>query len=201
MPNKLIKKQVAGNELRKKLLVAAIALLGAGLWYRRRMARDRLRQVLDEIGYARLDGLVIPNGDDGEIQIDFLLLTSQGLLILHIKDVQGTVFGSDKMQDWTVISNERRFTFGNPQYALYDRLAAIRRLVTNVPVSGYVAFTTRSQFSKGQPSDVIAMDALLALLTEQCAEEDRAQLEQWRPHWDSLRETAVATQVGHLLKH
>ena len=129
------------------------------------------------------------------------MLTHQGIVIVDVKDVEGNVFGSDSMQDWTVISDDRRFTFGNPQYALYDRLAAIRRLVTNVPVSGYVVFTNRSRFSKGQPSDVIAMDDLLSHLHDQCAAEDRAQLEQWLPYWDSLRETAVSTQVGNLLRH
>ena len=116
------------------LLIGIVVLLIVWLWYRRRMARDRLHQVIDEIGYDRIEGLVIPNGDDGEIQIDFLLLTSQGLLILHIKNVEGKVFGSDKMQDWTVISDDGRFTFSNPQPALYDRVAAVRQIVRQVPV-------------------------------------------------------------------
>ena len=61
--------------------------------------------------------------------IDYLLLTTKGLLILEVKDVQGIVFGGDKMQDWTVINAERRYTFSNPQPALYDRIAAVRQIV------------------------------------------------------------------------
>ena len=67
--------------------------------------------MLSEIAFERVDKLVIPNADGGEIQIDHLLLTAQGILIIDIKDVQGAVFGGDKMQDWTVISENRRFTF------------------------------------------------------------------------------------------
>ena len=89
------------------LLAVGVLLL---IWfiYRRFIAnRSRLDKALAEISFENIEGLIIPNADDGEIQIDQLLLTSQGLLILEIKDAQGTVFGSDKMQDWAVISDER----------------------------------------------------------------------------------------------
>ena len=79
---------------------AVVIMLLAWLWYRHRRGGDRLKRVLADISHDRIDGLVIPNGDDGEIQIDHLLLTTQGLLIVDIKDAVGTVFGSDKMKEW-----------------------------------------------------------------------------------------------------
>ena len=33
------------------------------------------------------------------------------------------------MQDWTVISDRQRYTFSNPQPGLYDRMAAVKRLL------------------------------------------------------------------------
>ena len=137
-----------------------VLLLAVWLVYRRRMAGDHLQQVLKDIAYARIEGLVLPDSDGGEIQVDYLLLTSQGLLILHIKDVEGTVFGSDKMQDWTVISKDRRFTFSNPQPALYDRIAAVRHIVRQVPVEGRVLFLDGAKFTKGIPSMVCTLDEL-----------------------------------------
>ena len=174
------------------LLIVVIVLLAAWLWYRRRIAGDRLRQVLDDIGYDRIDGLVIPNGDDGEIQIDFLLLTSQGLLILHIKDVQGTVFGSDKMQDWTVISNDGRFTFSNPQPALYDRVAAVRQIVRQVPVEGRVLFADGAEFKKGTPSMVCGLDELAAEFGEPDKAAAQRKIEAFKPHWELVRKNAHA---------
>jgi hypothetical protein len=174
------------------LLLSVIVLLVVWLWYRRRVARDHLHQVLDEIGYDRIDGLVIPNGDDGEIQIDFLLLTSHGLLILHIKDVQGTVFGSDKMQDWTVISEDGRFTFSNPQPALYDRVAAVRQIVRQVPVEGRVLFTDGAEFTKGTPSMVCGLDELLAEFGEQDKVAAQRKIEAFKPHWELVRKNAHA---------
>jgi hypothetical protein len=70
-------------------------LLLLWLLYRRRMSRTRtLTSVLKQIGHERLDNLIVPNGDEGEIQIDHLLLKEYGIVIIHIKDVIGTFFGS-----------------------------------------------------------------------------------------------------------
>jgi hypothetical protein len=173
------------------LLGVLLLLLVAWLVYRRHRGGDHLQRVLKEIAYARIEGLVVPDSDDGEIQIDYLLLTSQGLLILHIKDVQGVVFGSDKMQDWTVISKDRRFTFSNPQPALYDRIAAVKQIVRQVPVEGRVLFLDGAEFTKGVPSMVCTLDELL----EQFGEKDKAaaqrKVEAFKPHWELLQKNAL----------
>jgi len=169
------------------LLAVVILLLVVWLLYRRFAGRDRLRQVLDEISFDRVDGLVVPDSDDGEIQIDFLLLTSHGLLILHIKDAQGVVFGSDKMQDWTVISANRRYTFSNPQPALYDRVAAVRQIVRQVPVEGRVLFLDGAEFTKGTPSMVCGLDELLAEFGEKDKAAALRKIEAFKPHWELVR--------------
>ncbi len=171
-------------------------LLIVWLLYRFSRRGDKLQRTLKEIAHDRLDAVVIPNGDDGEIQIDYLLLTSQGLLILHIKDVHGTVFGSDKMQEWTVISEDRRYTFSNPQPALYDRIAAVRQIVKQVPVAGRVLFLDGGEFTKGVPGLVCNLDELL----EEFCEKDKAaaqrKIEAFKPYWDRMCQQTLSTQSG-----
>ncbi len=177
--------------------VVAVMLLG---WWLYRRSRDgsRLKRILGEISHDRIDGLVIPNGDDGEIQIDHLLLTSRGLLIVDIKDATGTVFGSDKMKEWTVISEDRRYTFSNPQEALYDRIAAVGHIVRQVPVAGRILFLDGAEFTKGVPSLVSNLDELL----EEFGEPDKAaakfKIEAFKPHWDLVRKAALGTQVDQM---
>ena len=101
-----------------------------------------------------LKNALIPDGNGGHIHLQYALLTRRGILILDIKDVEGHVFGSEGMQDWTVLANDRRYTFANPQPGLWDRLAAVKRLTPEVPVTGYVAFGAKARFSKGQPRSV-----------------------------------------------
>ena len=170
------------------LPAVAVVLLITWLIVRRRQSRIRsLTSVLNEIAFARIQKLVIPKADEGEIQIDHLILTAQGLLIIDIKDVQGTVFGSDKMQDWTVISNENRFTFSNPQPALYDRIAAVRQIVRQVPVAGRVVFLDGAKFTKGVPDLVCNLDELLAEFGDQDKDAAKVKIEAFKPHWEQIQ--------------
>jgi nuclease-like protein len=173
------------------LLVVFLLLL---LLFRRRATTGlTLSGVLSDIAYERVDGLVIPNVDEGEIQIDHLLLTAQGLLIIDIKDVTGSVFGSDKMQDWTVISNDRRFTFSNPQPALFDRIAAVRHIVRQVPVAGRILFLDGAEFTKGVPG----LATTLQKLREEFGDSDKSaakmKIEAFRQHWEALNARAIRT--------
>ena len=48
------------------LLVALLVLLVAWLVYRRSRHGDRLGKVLNDIAFERIEGLVIPNADEGD---------------------------------------------------------------------------------------------------------------------------------------
>ena len=172
-------------------LAVVAAILLAWLAWRWFAGRGTpLERALSDIAYERIEKLVIPSADEGEIQVDQLLLTSQGLLILEIKDVQGTVFGSDKMSDWTVIAEERRFTFPNPQPALYDRIAAVKQIVREVPVAGRVLFLDGAEFTKGVPSMVCDLDELVREFGEPNKDAARFKIEAFKPHWELIRKRA-----------
>jgi len=174
--------------------LGAVALLLLGwLVYLRRRGGNRLSRALDEIAHDRIEGLVIPNGDEGEIQIDHLLLTSQGLLIVDIKEAPGIVFGSDKMQEWTVISDERRYTFPNPQPALYDRIAAVRHIVRQVPVAGRLLFLDSAEFTKGTPDLVCGIDSLVEDFSDADKSAARSKVDAFKPHWELIRQAAKAS--------
>lgn len=177
--------------------VALLLVIGIVIWLMRR--RRSLLRRLQQVSVDSLSNILVPNGDGGEIHVEHALLTHQGVVIIDIKDVAGNVFGSDSMQDWTVISDKRRFTFSNPQPALYDRLAAIRRLMPDVPVSGYVAFTPRAEFTKGRPSNVIRLDELLDALQAESKSTPAQAVDAYYSYWQKLRDEAVTAQVGHLL--
>lgn len=184
-----------GNYLLALLLVVLLLALLAVYQRRYRQAR-RLTKVLGAIAFDRIDGLIIPSADIGEIQIDHLLLTSEGLLIVDIKDVSGSVFGSDNMQDWTVISDDHRFTFANPQHGLYDRIAAVRQIVRQVPVIGRVLFLDGAEFTKGVPGLVCTLDSLLKEFAEKDRPVAKVKVKAFKPHWDLIRERAETAQSG-----
>ena len=142
----------------------AIALVGAGGYvavgaYQRRARRKQLLARLDRIAYESAHQVLVPDGMGGYIHIDHLLLTSRGLLVLDTRRVPGLIFGGDQMSDWTVIGR-RRFTFDNPQPALYDRIAAVKALAGDFPVEGRLLFSNIGKFTKGMPKYVMMLDGI-----------------------------------------
>ena len=142
----------------------AIALVGAGGYvavgaYQRRARRKQLLARLDRIAYESAHQVLVPDGMGGYIHIDHLLLTPRGLLVLDTRRVPGLIFGGDQMSDWTVIGR-RRFTFDNPQPALYDRIAAVKALAGDFPVEGRLLFSNIGKFTKGMPKYVMMLDGI-----------------------------------------
>ena len=142
----------------------AVALVGAGGYvavgaYQRRARRKQLLARLDRVAYESAHQVLVPDGMGGYIHIDHLLLTPRGLLVLDTRRVPGLIFGGDQMSDWTVIGR-RRFTFDNPQPALYDRLAAVKALAGDFPVEGRLLFSNIGKFTKGMPKYVMMLDAI-----------------------------------------
>jgi hypothetical protein len=54
----------------------------------------------------------------------------------------------------------RRYTFENPQPALYDRIAAVKAIVDEVPVEGRLLFSNVGKFTKGKPRWVLMLDSI-----------------------------------------
>ncbi len=178
-------------------LAAVLLLLVIWLVYRYiRASRNELKRVLADIAFERYSGLVIPAAHEGEIQIDELLLTSSGLLVLEVKDVQGVVFGSEKMQDWTVMSEQRRYTIPNPQPAMFDRIAAVRAIVRQVPVTGRIVFLDGAEFTKGVPQLV----SNIRQLAEEFGDADKRaatfKVDAFRPYWERIGQAAISAQKG-----
>jgi Nuclease-related domain len=144
---------------------AAVLVLGVGGYmgygaYQRRSRRKALLGRLDRIAYEAVHQVLVPDGMGGFIHVDHLLLTPRGLLVLDTRRVVGLIFGGDQMSDWTVMGRGRRFTFDNPQPALYDRIAAVKALAGDFPVEGRLVFSNLGKFTKGVPKYVVMLDGI-----------------------------------------
>ena len=181
-------------------LAAGMLLVAIGWWWRRHGARQRreLDRAFRDIAAERLTNVVVPDGEGGEIHLDHVLLTTRGLVVVHVKRVRGTVFGSDRMDDWTVIDGERRHTFANPQSSLYDRVAAVKRIVREVPVEGAIVFDTSASFSGGVPRHV----ATVREFRERYMPEGRGgaaqSIEAFLPHWQRLCDAVIDANLERL---
>jgi hypothetical protein len=147
------------------LTVVAIVMVGALFYYvirawRRRTEYQRLENSIISAGSEHLRNVLVPDGMGAVMHIDYLLLTSRGVLVIDLRDIRGNIFGGDQMTEWTVMNGASRSTFHNPQHALYDRVAAVRALCGDLPVEGRILFTRRGKFPKGLPRWTLMVDSL-----------------------------------------
>jgi len=174
------------------LLIVAAAVLGlllfwAWRWYRQYRARKALHGAVTTGCADHLKDSLVPDGMGGSFHVDFLLLTLRGVVVIDLRDVKGNIFGGDQMAEWTVMDGARRFTFTNPQSALYDRIAAVKAVAGEVPVEGRIVFTRRGRFPKGLPKWTLMLDALRAEFPAADFESPADTVARFRDGWQSLR--------------
>ena len=87
---------------------------------------------------------------------------------------------------------ERRFTFANPQPALFDRVAAVRQVVRDVPVEGRILFLDGAEFTKGVPDLVRLPDELRNEFGEVDKAAAKRKVEAFIPHWQRLGHFTVS---------
>ena len=170
-------------------LVGLIALvwLAVRAWRRHRAGP---KQVFRRISAAQLVDVLIPDGLDGEIHLDHLLLTGSGILVVDLRNASGAVFGGEQMDDWTVLSSERRYTFRNPLGALEARVHAVRRLADKVPVMGRVVFVGDVEFAGGQVPGAVTLAELESEFGHAEAEQARQSTEAFKFFWTRIDEAS-----------
>src|ERR1700729_75459 len=168
------------------LLLAALGFFGTRA-YRRRARRKSLLARLERVAYAAVHQVLVPDGMGGFIHIDHILLTPRGILVLDTRRVAGLVFGGDQMSDWTVMGRGHRYTFDNPQPALYDRIAAVKAIVGDVPVEGRLLFSNVGKFTKGIPKWVVMLDGIeVEFPVVERGNQTFAPTEQYQEAWNRL---------------
>ena len=164
-----------------------LGLLLVLIWaVRRRRSKIGLEELLEDIGMDRVSDVLVSDGMGGEISIEHLVLTGKGLVILDVKTITGSVFASDQIDEWTVMTPTGRISIQNPQRALHDRISALRLLVRNVPVFGHVLFVEGADFSKGRPKDIILADELLGRYRKPEKTDLESIMSAFLPHWETV---------------
>ena len=182
-------------------LVAAAVVLGWALsfvwrWYRVRRNHKALVAAVCAVGSDTLVDVLVPDGMGGNYHVDFLLLTSLGILVVDLRDVQGNIFGGDQMSEWTVMNGALRSTFTNPQSGLYDRIAAVKAVAGEVPVEGRVVFTRNGKFPKGLPKWTLMLDSLRSEFPPVERAGLSSTVERFEDAWKSLKNAVVPSGMN-----
>jgi Nuclease-related domain len=172
------------------VIVVALLLFFGGRAYvvRRREERKVARVTAGAADFLR--NVLVPDGNGGDFHLDFVLLTSRGIVVIDMRDIIGIVFGGDQMTAWTLMSGASRTTFINPQAGLYDRIASVKAIATDTPIEGRIVFTRRAKFPKGLPRFTVMLESIGAEFPRLGAAELETSVSRYRPGWQKLKEAA-----------
>jgi len=115
---------------------------------------NKIKKIIKEFGVKYIQNASLPDGVDGFIFIDFLLLTSKGILVVDVLNLNGFLFGGDAVDEWTQMIGHKSYKFNNPLPINQQHILAVSAQIADVPVYGRVVFTSLGNFPKGIPDGV-----------------------------------------------
>jgi len=179
--------------------VALFLLLGGTLlvwpklrrWYLERQLQKKIRAVAVD----SLHQVVIPDGLDGAVYLENLLLTPDGLMVMPVHRYQGIVFAADGIDNWTQVIGKRTYKFANPLPQLEGEVLSLKNYAADIPAQGRVVFTRGVEFPKGRPEKLISV-AELEELAEQNRQRDVTPA-YWQA-WESLKRQVQTAEISEL---
>ncbi|MBT8130856.1 MAG: NERD domain-containing protein [Gammaproteobacteria bacterium] len=172
--------------------VAASAGLIAFISRSRSRGRRALQKTIRSISQEYLEHIVVPDGLDGKIEIDYILLTARGLLVLDVKDVGGVVFSGAALDRWTVMDGAERFKISNPVGPSLSRIVAIKKLVPHIPVHGRIVFIQDADFRGDELPQVVTLEELREQFSASSTAAADRPIDAFYSEWLKLREVAAA---------
>ena len=122
------------------------------------IAEWRLSNLLKNTGSDVLHNVTIPDGMDGNIFIEYLILTPKKIILLGVKRYRGLIFAAEKIDLWTQVIGNKSYKFNNPLLQLENDALALVAKIENAIIEEKVLFINGSEFPKGKPEKVISVD-------------------------------------------
>ena len=194
------------NQLNLKSEIVAIAIIALALAIiaivnRKRIQISwrewRMQRILNRIGSEQIRDLVCADGLDGYYRIDRLALIEDAILLISYKPFGGNIFCAERISEWTQVIGQKSFKFQNPLFEIENQLTALRLLIGNAPLRGYLFFNHSALFPKGHPDSVLNPDNVpQAFLRDHCGKPNA----EIQAAWDLLKsqhsESASTAQAG-----
>lgn len=144
--------------------LSATILLTLMIILRRRLAASlkqrQLGQAIRRLGPKVHRDLLVPDGIDGVLVADYVVLTHKGILLVTVNWYEGNIFGGKDTDQWTQVWHGASHRFSNPLHELQLICATVKSLVPNIPISGIVVFAGDCAFPKDKPVGTCLMNDL-----------------------------------------
>lgn len=156
-------------------LVAA-SFIGAIYYVWKQLRKNKhqrhAHKVVESLGVKYLRDVALPDGIDGLVFMDYLLLVPGGFVVVDTQHSAGHLFGGETVDQWSQVINNKTYKFANPLYANQSACQAVQwnlhhnadaeNLPADFPwrIQGWVTFSSAGNFPKGIPAQVSMIDEL-----------------------------------------
>ena len=141
-------------------LVALLVLLATGKRLRQLLEKFRVRRAIKRLGVDVISKMVIPDGMDGHVFIEHVVLNPDHVLVVSVRRYPGAIFAGDNMDMWAQVTDGGSFKFPNPMHEIQAAILAVKSHMPTVDVKGVILFDRDSTFPKGKPPGVIHINEI-----------------------------------------
>ncbi|GMR16730.1 MAG: hypothetical protein BMS9Abin31_1101 [Gammaproteobacteria bacterium] len=138
-------------------LLLLLGILLQYAWVKEYLSERKLNRLLKKIGPDSVHNVTIPDGMDGRIFIENLILTPSNILLLGVKKYRGLIFAAEKIDLWTQVIGNKSYKFENPLRQLESDALALTAKIDDSKVQEIVLFINGSEFPKGKPDNVVTI--------------------------------------------
>lgn len=141
-------------------LILLLGLLLQRTWIREYICEWKLNHLLKSIGVESLHNITIPDGMDGKIFIENLILMPNKILLLGVKKYKGLIFAAEKIDLWTQVVGNKSYKFDNPLHQLERDALTLNTNIKFTKIEEKVLFIKGSEFPKGKPDNIVEISDL-----------------------------------------
>lgn len=154
-------------------LLLLLALTIFFLIRRNRSDARRIKQIISGKADAIIKDAVIPDGIDGYLFADYLMLLRDAIVVMKVESRKGYLFGGENLDEWSCVENRRTQKFRNPlvEVGLFAQQA--KHICDFDDVQACVLFGSNSEFPKGVPQGVLQMARFEEQLQALCGNGNR----------------------------
>lgn len=190
--------------------IAALVVLGVILFIWKQMQKGKhqrhAQKIIESLGLKYLHNMVLPDGIDGLVFIDYLILVPSGFIVLDVEHSEGHLFGGETVDQWSQVVNNKTYKFNNPLYANQRKCQALSWNINNKvqqkginidpdwETHGWVTFTNAGNFPKGIPKQVSMIDELKQNLGDLITG-DQVVSEALANTWEALHNLSIDTRA------
>ena len=174
-------------------LILILAVVSQSVWIKECISEWKLNGFIKNIGLESLHNVTIPDGMDGSIFIEYLILTPRKILLLGVKKYRGLIFAADEIDLWTQVIGKKSYKFSNPLRQLENDAIALNSKIENSKIEVKVLFINGSDFPKGKPDNVVSMMDAKELSKSYAAGDVPEALD---ADWKQLLELAVSNDMS-----